>query len=634
MEKTSLSILKQYWGFERFRPMQEEIVHEVLLGRDVLALLPTGGGKSICFQVPALQKDGICIVVSPLIALMKDQIGNLRKKGIEAVAVHAGMTYREIDILLDNCIFGNIKFLYLAPERLYSELVIERIKHMKVSLLAIDEAHCISEWGHEFRPAYRELATLRSLHPQIPFLALTATATPRVIEDIQQQLQFRQRQVLSATFRRDNLSYMALPETAKMKRLVRVLTKTGGSAIVYVRNRKETREVARFLLNHGISADFYHAGLDLPTRAAKQEAWRDNTIRVIVATNAFGMGIDKPDVRVVVHLDIPESLESYFQEAGRAGRDQKKAFAVLLFNQSDREHLWANLEKQFPDFKTIQQIYHHLCNYFQIAYGAGQGLSFDFELVDFCKTYELDSRVTVHAIHYLERERWLALSETVYVPPRFKFEVDFQQLYHFQIESANYDPLIKALLRSHGGIFDHFVSINEFQLGRKLGRPQQEIVNMLDYLQKQELATYLPQSNSPQLHFLQPRVDHRNLYVDTAFISSRKQVREQQIRSIDNYLDETDCRSVALQRYFGDETNHVLCGQCDLCLKRIHREKLYRRIAREIRNQMIDAPRYQAELLVDLTVGTMEERRETIVKLLDDGKLVLTDDMLSWADSV
>ena len=559
MEKTSLATLKQYWGYDRFRPMQEEIIHEVMLGRDTLALLPTGGGKSICFQVPALVQEGICIVISPLVALMKDQIQNLRERGIQAVAIHAGMTYREIDILLDNCIFGQIKFLYLAPERLYSELVIERLKHMRINLFVIDEAHCISEWGHDFRPSYRELSNLRTLHPVVPMMALTATATPRVITDIQEQLHFRQENVLSTSFKRDNLAYMALEEGNKMERLIRILTQTGGASIVYVRNRKETREVAQFLLDHGISADYYHAGLDMPVRMAKQEAWKGNRTRVIVATNAFGMGIDKADVRTVIHLDIPETLEAYFQEAGRAGRDQKKAFAVLLYDQKDRDLLWKSVDKQFPDFQLIRQTYHHLCNHFQIAYGAGIGVSSEFDLIEFSKKYQLDPLITLHSIKYLERERWVALSDTVFVPARFKFEVSFQELYRFQIQYAKYDTLIKAILRAHGGIFDHFVPINEFQLAKQLARPAQEIVKMLDFLQQQELATYLPQTHAPQLHFLQARVDYKNLHVDHPFIAARKRVRQEQLLSFYAYLDETECRGLSLQRYFADETGqHTL----------------------------------------------------------------------------
>src|SRR5690606_14127051 len=348
MENKSLSILQQYWGHKAFRPLQEDIINAVLQGRDTLALMPTGGGKSICSQVPALQLAGICIVVSPLIALMKDQVQNLRKKGIEAVAIFTGMSRREVDIALYNCVYGRIKFLYLAPERLYSDLVKERIRYMKVSLFAIDEAHCISQWGYDFRPAYLELTKLREIHPGTPFLALTATATPRVVEDIKDKLGFVGRQIFQKSFRRENLAYMVLAEEDKMGRMLRMIHKIGGSGVIYVHNRRETQEVAHYLINHGIPADFYHAGLEPQTRSQKQDSWMENRVRVIVATNAFGMGIDKSDVRFVLHLDIPDSLEAYYQEAGRAGRDGKKAFPVLMYQQADREKLWENFIASFP----------------------------------------------------------------------------------------------------------------------------------------------------------------------------------------------------------------------------------------------------------------------------------------------
>jgi len=629
MEKTSLSILKEYWGYDKFRPLQEEIIHEILLGNDTLALMPTGGGKSICFQVPALQKEGICIVISPLIALMKDQVENLRRRGIEAIAIYSGMSNREVDIALDNCIFGNIKFLYLAPERLYNDMVQERIRHMNVNLFAIDEAHCISQWGYDFRPSYLELINLRKLKPNIPFLALTATATPMVVEDIQKHLGFSVTNVLSKSFRRENLAYMVFKEDNKMGRMLKVISKVGGTGIVYVRNRRETQEIARYLLNHGIPADFYHAGLDIPSRSKKQESWFNNQTRVIVATNAFGMGIDKADVRFVIHLDIPDSLEAYYQEAGRAGRDGKKAYPVLLYQQSDRDELWQNIDLNFPDFKYIQQVYHHVCNYYQIAYGAGKGLTFDFDVVDFAKRYKLEIIKVISALKFLERDKWLALSEAVYIPSRLKFEVDFQELYRYQVQNARFDALIKAILRVYGGVFDYYVPINEYELAKKLAKPYEEIVKMLNLLQEQELATYVGKTEAPQLQFLQPRVDYKNLYVDTQFIAERKQIKEEQIKAIYQYLDSKSCRSLNLQHYFGEETKEP-CGVCDLCVVRQHKSGISKSIEKKIQYLLLDKPMSLHDLIEAIEIGNDEDRLKVFRQLLDSNTIILKNDHYHW----
>lgn len=629
MEKTSLSILKEYWGYDKFRPLQEEIIHEILLGNDTLALMPTGGGKSICFQVPALQKEGICIVISPLIALMKDQVENLRRRGIEAIAIYSGMSNREVDIALDNCIFGKIKFLYLAPERLYNDMVQERIRHMNVNLFAIDEAHCISQWGYDFRPSYLELINLRELKPNIPFLALTATATPMVVEDIQKHLGFSVTNVLSKSFRRENLAYMVFKEDNKMGRMLKVISKVGGTGIVYVRNRRETQEIARYLLNHGIPADFYHAGLDIPSRSKKQESWFNNQTRVIVATNAFGMGIDKADVRFVIHLDIPDSLEAYYQEAGRAGRDGKKAYPVLLYQQSDRDELWQNIDLNFPDFKYIQQVYHHICNYYQIAYGAGKGLTFDFDVVDFAKRYKLEIIKVISALKFLERDKWLALSEAVYIPSRLKFEVDFQELYRYQVQNARFDALIKAILRVYGGVFDYYVPINEYELAKKLAKPYEEIVKMLNLLQEQELATYVGKTEAPQLQFLQPRVDYKNLYVDTQFIAERKQIKEEQIKAIYQYLDSKSCRSLNLQHYFGEETKEP-CGVCDLCVVRQHKSGISKSIEKKIQYLLLDKPMSLHDLIEAIEIGNDEDRLKVFRQLLDSNTIILKNDHYYW----
>ncbi|HEY0244719.1 MAG TPA: ATP-dependent DNA helicase RecQ, partial [Mucilaginibacter sp.] len=416
---TIQEILKTYWKHDAFRPMQEDIISSVLLGHDTLALLPTGGGKSICFQVPALAKEGICIVISPLIALMKDQVENLKAKGIEAISITSGMGKREIDIALDNCIYGPIKFLYLSPERLLSELVRERIKYMNVNLIAVDEAHCISQWGYDFRPAYLHIANLRELHPAVPVLALTATATEDVRVDIQDKLQFKNPVVFQKSFERKNISYVVQHTESKLRKMLDIANGVKGSGIVYLRSRKECAEIAKFYTDNGINADYYHAGLSADERAKKQEGWKNNKIRIIVATNAFGMGIDKPDVRFVIHKDLPESLEAYYQEAGRAGRDEHKAYTVLLYNHPDRLRQEKMFLLNFPSVEEIKLVYHHLANYYQLAYGAGEGLSFDLDLGDFCSRFKLDAIKTLNALKFLEADEYLTFNESVFLPSRF-----------------------------------------------------------------------------------------------------------------------------------------------------------------------------------------------------------------------
>lgn len=629
MDNKSLAILKQYWGFDAFRPLQEEIIQSVLNGRDTLALLPTGGGKSICFQVPALQLAGICIVVSPLIALMKDQVQNLRRKGIDAIAIYSGMSPREVDIALDNCIFGRIKFLYLSPERLYGDLVRERMRHMKVSLFAIDEAHCISQWGYDFRPPYLQLARLRELHPDVPFLALTATATPLVVDDIQEKLLFKSGNVFKMSFRRANLGYMALAEEDKMGRMMRMIHKLGGTGVIYVRNRRETQEVAHYLLNHGVAADFYHAGLEAAVRSQKQDAWMDGKTRVIVATNAFGMGIDKADVRFVLHLDLPDSLEAYYQEAGRAGRDGKKAFPVLMYQQADRNRLWDNFQASFPVLSFIQQVYHQLGNYFQIAYGAGRGACFDFDVVDFCKRYQIDIMTTMSALKFLERDGWISVSEAVFIPSRFKFDIDYQELYKFQVQSAKYDPLVKLILRNYGGVFEYFVPVNEYDFAKKLKTSYTAVVDLFRGMEKLQIASYIPKTDAPQLEFLQPRVDYKNLFVDVAFIEERRAIKESQIKAIYAYLDTTDCRSKVLQEYFG-EIDESPCGVCDLCLIRQHKEGIEQKLVEEIKTSLLAGEKAIKELVDSLSSGDDEIRIATIRRLLDENRLILQDGVYRW----
>lgn len=619
---TSLEILQKYWKHDAFRPLQAEVIRSVLDGKDTLALMPTGGGKSVCFQVPALQQEGICIVITPLIALMKDQVENLQAKGIKAIAIFSGMTKREVDIALDNCVYGPIKFLYLSPERLGSELVQERIRYMKVNLFAIDEAHCISQWGYDFRPPYLQLSILRELHPKIPYLALTATATEKVVTDIQEKLQFKAPNVLRKSFYRPNLAYMAFEEEDKTGRMLRIIRRVGGSGVIYVRNRRETQETTRTLLNEGISADFYHAGLNTPLRAQKQAAWMKNETSIMVATNAFGMGIDKPNVRFVIHLDIPDSLEAYFQEAGRAGRDGKKSYAVMLYHESDKNILNKNFEQSFPSIAEIKRIYHLLGNYFQLAYGAGEGLVLDFDIAAFCNKYHLGAMTALSALKFLERDGWIAVSESVYLPSRLKFEVSESDLYRFQVEHVDYDSFIKVILRAYGGSFDHYIPIREKDLASRSGKNYSQVVQILTYLQQQEIISYLPQTDSPQLQYLRPRMDNSRIYIDHQFIQERKKIKKRQLDYVFSYLSTKGCRSNYLLGYF-DEAGHKPCRVCDNCIQRKKREDSDIDIEREIVDVLSKGPRRIKELVDILTFGDEQMRIAAIRRKMDEGSIIV-----------
>jgi ATP-dependent DNA helicase RecQ len=616
-------ILSKYWGFSKFRPLQEDIIQSVLDGKDTLALMPTGGGKSLCFQVPSLLKPGICIVVSPLIALMKDQVENLKDKGIKAIAIISGMGKREVDIALDNCIYGDIKFLYLSPERLLSELVRVRLRHMQVNLIAIDEAHCISQWGYDFRPSYLHLAELREIHPNVPILALTATATERVAADIQLKLNFQHAQIFRKSFERKNLSYLVYNEENKLRKLFSIAKNVKGTGIIYVRNRRETQEVARQLTMQGISADFYHAGLDTPLRMKKQTAWKNSEVKVIVATNAFGMGIDKSDVRFVVHLDLPESLEAYYQEAGRGGRDEKKAYAVLLFNNSDVFQLKNRFEQQYPSIEEIKQIYHHLGNYYQLAFGAGEGLSLEFDLADFCNRFKLDPFRTLHALKFLEHDEYIALTETVFLASRVQVLSGSADLYRFQVEQPAYDQFIKVLLRSYGGIFDQLSAIKESDLGKRLGITRNEVVKILQKLQTLQIINYIEQTDKPHLLFIKPRVDTLHLLIDRRYHEDRYQVHQSQIESIINYAVNNKCRSQQLLNYF-NEAHAPTCGVCDVCLENKKASKKAGNsdaLVKSILNELTNKPLHLSQLIESLQIGNDNEKLNVIRMLLDAGTI-------------
>lgn len=624
-------VLEKYWGYKQFRPLQEDIVNAVLKGNDTLALLPTGGGKSICFQVPAMVKDGICIVVSPLIALMKDQVENLQRKGIDAIAITSSMHKREIDIALDNCVHGKIKFLYLSPERLETEIVKVRLQRMNVNLIAIDESHCISQWGYDFRPSYLKIAAIRETLPNIPILALTATATKEVVYDIQEKLHFKKPNVLQKSFERTNVAYIVVEEEDKLARLVKIANKLKGTGIVYVRNRKKTQEIAQYLKSNNIAADFYHAGLDVKTRDLKQNNWMNNKTRVIVCTNAFGMGIDKPDVRFVVHIDLPDALEAYFQEAGRAGRDEQKAYAILLYNKNDKIELETNINNQFPSIEEIKQSYQALANFYQLPTGSGLGATYNFDIVALCDTYKLNALTVFNSLKFLEKEGYLTTSEAVFQPSRIKLELNRDDIYKFQIASPAFDSFIKLLLRTYSGLFDNFVKINEFDIAKKASIKREDVIKKLTHLDQQKVLIYLPQTELPQLTFTQERVDAKHLALSKENYSLLKQRALERMEAVIQYADSKHkCRSQLLLAYF-DETNSQRCNQCDVCIEE-NKKMLYNdefeRISQQIKELIAMHPLPLNQLVNQLTEGNEEKRLKTIQWLIDNEQLKYNNENL------
>ncbi len=562
-------ILQKYWGYTSFRPGQEDAIRSVLAGRDTLLLLPTGGGKSVCFQVPALASGKICIVVTPLIALMKDQVDQLKKRGIKAAAIHTGMTRREIDIVLDNCIYGGLSFLYVSPERLATDLMIERTKKMKVGLLAIDEAHCISQWGYDFRPAYLRIPDFRLLLPGVPVIALTATATAEVQADILDKLSMREVNVFRQTFARSNLSYSVFKTETKETKLLRLLGSVEGSVIIYVKTRKRTTLIADWLISQGISASSYHAGLTPSERSGRQQKWIAGDIRVMVATNAFGMGIDKANVRMVVHWDLPESLEAYYQEAGRAGRDGLKAYAVALYNDHDLAQLKSAVLQKYPPPDFVKRVYQALANYFQIPVGGGYLVSYGFDLDKFCATYELPRAEAFHAIRFLEREGFILLNEAFDSPSRVKMLVDKIALYDFQLRNFNYDPFIKRLLRFYGGeIFTSYVHISEETLAKSLKCPVEEIYKGFEFLTARNIIDYEKRNDMPQIQFLTERYDASRLPIQAAAVKKRKEKDTAKTDAVVHYASHPgQCRSIMLLQYF-DEKEATYCNICDHCVQR------------------------------------------------------------------
>ena len=608
--------------------MQEEIIDSVLQKNDTLALLPTGGGKSICFQVPALAMDGICIVISPLIALMKDQVEQLRSRGILAYAIYSGMSKREIDVALDNCVYGGVKFLYVSPERIKTELFQERLKKMKVCLLAVDEAHCISQWGYDFRPSYLEIAELRTLLPGLPFIALTATATEQVKLDIQEKLKFKNGKVFQKSFARENLSYSVFEVEDKERKLLEVLHNVNGSSVVYLRSRNKTKDTAMFLKRQGIKAEFYHAGLPHAERAQKQEAWISGKTRVIVATNAFGMGIDKPDVRTVIHVDAPSTLEAYYQEAGRAGRDEQKAYAVLLYHSHDLEVMQQRVEEMYPPIDFIKKVYQSLANYYKIAVGSSLLASYDFDLEVFEQTYRLPKVETYYALRILEKEGLIQMNEAFHQPSRIYFLIGSNDLYEFQIANETYDLLIKTMLRMYGGeIFTHYCIINESSIASNMGKSISFVENALKKLEKMSVLEYQTRKDVPQLIFTAPRVDAARLSLDVKALERRKENDIAKVKAMVQYTkQELRCRTLVLLDYFG-EISDKECGVCDICLKK-KKEKTkgenYTMI-RLVILSLIEKEELMMEQLMEQKGGFAKEEIVAVLRLMLDANEIRID---------
>ena len=561
------NILQQYWGYDSFRPLQEKIINAVLDKKDVLALLPTGGGKSLCFQVPAMKMSGLCLVVSPLIALMKDQVEHLRKKGITAFAIYSGMTRKEVTLTLKTACSSNCKFLYVSPERLETRLFLEYLPALDICLLAVDEAHCISQWGYDFRPTYLRIAALREQLPRIPVIALTASATPIVQKDICEKLKFQGHSIFRQSFERANLSYSVFKAEAKITKLVEILTNVPGSSIVYCKSRKRTKEIAEQLRTYHIDADFYHAGLPSEQRSQKQENWINDKTRTIVSTNAFGMGIDKPGVRTVIHVDSPDCIENYYQEAGRAGRDGKKSYAVLLYQEKDLDELKQQAILRFPPLKDIRLVYQAIVNYLQIANGTGAGNYYDFPLADFLEKFSLPSHLVLNTLKVLEHEGLLTFNEQMFLSSRIMFISDKETLYQFEKAHPVLEPLIKTLLRSYEGIYDQQVNISEKSLAYLLRTDIAVVNKQLLQLHSFGIVSYTPQKDTPQLYFVQNREKAEDLMIDMRLYNERKQYYKSRVDCMIAYTQSSQCRSQFTGNYFGDDEIKP-CGVCDNCLNK------------------------------------------------------------------
>ncbi len=561
-----INILERYWNFTSFRPLQEDIINSVLNGEDTFALLPTGGGKSMCFQIPAIVKEGICIVVSPLVALMKNQVSVLQNKGIKAMALTSGISYNELDTLLDNCIYGNYKFLYLSPERLQQDIVQQRIKQMNVNLIAVDEAHCISQWGNDFRPAYKNIVILRQLHPQTNIIALTASATPNVIEDIITELDCIKPTIFKQSFARKNLAYMTFHEEDKRYKLEAILKKNKASSIIYVRSRKATVDISNFLINNGFQSTFYHGGLSNTEKETRLEAWLKNDFKIMVATNAFGMGIDKPDVKTVIHLNLPDSIESYFQEAGRAGRDGNKAFAVILKNKNDEVLVKNQFLNVLPTVDYIKKIYKRLNNYFQISYGEGEYQTFSFNFNTFCKTYKFNSVLTYNTLQILERTGVIILNKQFNNKTKIQFIISNNALFKYLENNSNLSTIVKTILRTYGGIFEQSIKINTVLIAEKASVTEAHLITMLDKLYHEKIIDFSHSKTDAEITFIVPREDDKTINRVAHIIKQQIQLRHRQVASVLSYINNDKvCKSKQLLSYFGDQETEN-CGICSVCI--------------------------------------------------------------------
>ncbi len=612
-------ILKQYWGYDQFRPLQKDIVTAIYNGQDTLALLPTGGGKSICFQVPAMAMDGVCLVISPLIALMTDQVENLQKRNIKAKVVCSGMSEQEIEDAFNAAIYGNLKFLYLSPERLSTTLFLNKVKQMTVSFIAVDEAHCISQWGYDFRPSYLKIADIRTLLPDVSILALTATATPQVVEDIMAKLQFATPHVLSKSFSRPNLAYIVLYKENKLLTLQKLLQQIEGSGLVYCSTRKGTEEAAKFLTDNGFIADFYHAGLSSEERKFKQEQWKSGKIPVIAATNAFGMGIDKSDVRYVVHVNIPASIEAYFQEAGRAGRDEQKAYAIMIYNSTDKQRLSSMLTNNFPPVVRVKEIYQQIASYLQIAYGSGKGHSFDFNLIHFCMDKKLPS-VNVYAIlKILEIEGYLVYNDDTKKVSSLRFVVLRDQLYQYHLKNSFLDDLLTQILRNYTGVFSDYQVIDESYLARKLEKSEFEVYEGLKKLKTLGVIDYIPRKIHAQITFLTERLQNADIYLSPQNYKARKERETEKIEAMLGYAEISDqCRSQLLLKYFG-QNNATPCGMCDYC---VSKNQLKDR-REEILTILSKSPKNISEFLMAADFLHEEEYLYALQRLQNDGEVIV-----------